>query len=493
MRKSGMLLPIASLPSKYGIGSFSKEAYQFVDTLRESGQKLWQILPLGPTGYGDSPYQSFSTFAGNPYFIDLEQLINEGLITEEECNSYDWGNNNNYIDYEKIYLSRFKILRTAFERSNIIENQDYRQYCMDNGWWLHDYALYMSIKDSFNGTSWIEWDTDIRLRNPEAIRRFEEELKNDIEFYKYQQYLFIKQWNNLKSYANNNGIKIIGDIPIYVALDSADTWANPQLFQLNNECIPTVVAGCPPDGFSATGQLWGNPIYTWDYHKSTNYDWWVSRIAYSFRLYDVVRIDHFRGFDEYYSIPYGEENAINGKWNKGPGIDLFNVIKERLGNVDIIAEDLGFLTQSVKDLLNETRYPGMKIIQFAFDSREDSDYLPHNYNNNCIVYTGTHDNSTIQGWYRQVNDEDKEMCINYMNNRYNQDQDKHWDFICLAMRSVANTCIIPVQDYLGLGDEARINTPSTLGNNWVWRMDYNSFNKEIIEKIKTLTKLYGRL
>ena len=493
MRKSGMLLPIASLPSKYGIGSFSKEAYQFVDTLRESGQKLWQILPLGPTGYGDSPYQSFSTFAGNPYFIDLEQLINEGLITEEECNSYEWGNNNNYIDYEKIYLSRFKILRTAFERSNIIENQDYRQYCMDNGWWLHDYALYMSIKDSFNGTSWIEWDTDIRLRNPEAIRRFEEELKNDIEFYKYQQYLFIKQWNNLKSYANNNGIKIIGDIPIYVALDSADTWANPQLFQLNNECIPTVVAGCPPDGFSATGQLWGNPIYTWDYHKSTNYDWWVSRIAYSFRLYDVVRIDHFRGFDEYYSIPYGEENAINGQWNKGPGIDLFNVIKERLGNVDIIAEDLGFLTQSVKDLLNETRYPGMKIIQFAFDSREDSDYLPHNYNNNCIVYTGTHDNSTIQGWYRQVNDEDKEMCINYMNNRYNQDQDKHWDFICLAMRSVANTCIIPVQDYLGLGDEARINTPSTLGNNWVWRMDYNSFNKDIIEKIKTLTKLYGRL
>ena len=493
MRKSGMLLPIASLPSKYGIGSFSKEAYQFVDTLRESGQKLWQILPLGPTGYGDSPYQSFSTFAGNPYFIDLEQLINEGLITEEECNSYDWGNNNNYIEYEKIYLSRFKILRTAFERSNITENQEYRQYCMDNGWWLHDYALYMSIKDSFNGTSWIEWDTDIRLRNPEAIRRFEEELKNDIEFYKYQQYLFTKQWNNLKSYANNNGIKIIGDIPIYVALDSADTWANPQLFQLNNECIPTVVAGCPPDGFSATGQLWGNPIYTWDYHKSTNYDWWVSRIAYSFRLYDVVRIDHFRGFDEYYSIPYGEENAINGKWNKGPGIDLFNVIKERLGNVDIIAEDLGFLTQSVKDLLNETGYPGMKIIQFAFDSREDSDYLPHNYNNNCIVYTGTHDNSTIQGWYRQVNDEDKEMCINYMNNRYNQDQDKHWDFICLAMRSVANTCIIPVQDYLGLGDEARINMPSTLGNNWVWRMDYNSFNKEIIEKIKTLTKLYGRL
>ena len=493
MRKSGMLLPIASLPSKYGIGSFSKEAYQFVDTLRESGQKLWQILPLGPTGYGDSPYQSFSTFAWNPYFIDLEQLINEGLITEEECNSYDWGNNNNYIEYEKIYLSRFKILRTAFERSNITENQEYRQYCMDNGWWLHDYALYMSIKDSFNGTSWIEWDTDIRLRNPEAIRRFEEELKNDIEFYKYQQYLFTKQWNNLKSYANNNGIKIIGDIPIYVALDSADTWANPQLFQLNNECIPTVVAGCPPDGFSATGQLWGNPIYTWDYHKSTNYDWWVSRIAYSFRLYDVVRIDHFRGFDEYYSIPYGEENAINGQWNKGPGIDLFNVIKERLGNVDIIAEDLGFLTQSVKDLLNETGYPGMKIIQFAFDSREDSDYLPHNYNNNCIVYTGTHDNSTIQGWYRQVNDEDKEMCINYMNNRYNQDQDKHWDFICLAMRSVANTCIIPVQDYLGLGDEARINTPSTLGNNWVWRMDYNSFNKDIIEKIKTLTKLYGRL
>ena len=493
MRKSGMLLPISSLPSKYGIGSFSKEAYEFIDILRESGQKLWQILPLGPTGCGDSPYQSFSTFAGNPYFIDLDELINEGIITQEECNSYDWGSNYNYIDYGKVYLSRSKILRTAFERSNITENGDYISFCEENKWWLHDYALYMSIKDSFNGKSWIDWDTDIRLRKEQSIKRFEEELKDDIQFYKYQQYLFSNQWNKLKAYANNNGINIIGDIPIYVALDSADTWSNPELFQLNDECIPTVVAGCPPDAFSETGQLWGNPIYNWDYHKSTNYEWWIKRIQYSFKLYDTVRIDHFRGFDEYYSIPYGEESAINGNWEKGPGIELFKAIKEQLGDVDIIAEDLGFLTETVKDLLKQTGYPGMKIIQFAFDSREDSDYLPHNYNNNCIVYTGTHDNSTIQGWYKEISYEDKEMCINYMNNRNNPDKDIHWDFICLAMRSVADTCIIPVQDYLGLGNEARINTPSTLGSNWGWRMNHNSFSEEDINKIKTLTKLYGRL
>ncbi|WP_343102110.1 4-alpha-glucanotransferase [Romboutsia sp. MSSM.1001216sp_RTP31141st1_G3_RTP31141_220114] len=492
MRRSGMLLPIASLPSKYGIGSFSKEAYDFVDILEKAGQSLWQILPLGPTGYGDSPYQSFSTFAGNPYFIDLDELVKEGLLSEEECNSYDWGSNNKYIDYEKIYLSRFKILRKAYERSNISKNKIFKEYCEINKWWLHDYALYMSIKDSFSSKSWIEWDDDIRSRKEETILKYEEKLKDDITFYKYQQYLFTKQWSKLKAYANEKGISIIGDIPIYVALDSSDTWANPELFQLDKDCIPTAVAGCPPDGFSETGQLWGNPLYYWEYHKYTEYEWWIKRIEYSLKLYDVVRIDHFRGFDEYYSIPYGEKTAINGAWEKGPGLDLFKYIKEKLGDVEIIAEDLGFLTESVKQLLKDTGYPGMKILQFAFDSREESDYLPHNYDKNCIVYTGTHDNSTIKGWYEKINPQDKRMCVNYMNNKYTRESIIHWDFICLAMRSVANTCIIPVQDYLGLGNEARINIPSTLGDNWKWRMNPNCFSKNLIKKIRMLTKLYGR-
>ena len=492
MRKSGILLPVASLPSKYGIGSFSKEAYEFIDMLEDAGQSLWQILPLGPTAYGDSPYQSFSTFAGNPYFIDLDELVNEGILTEEECSNYDWGSNDQYIDYEKIYLSRFKILKIAYERSKINENEAFRAYCENNNWWLDDYALYMAIKDSYNGKSWIEWDSNIRTREPEAIDKNKEELKDDINFYKYQQYIFSCQWAKLKAYANEKGIKIVGDIPIYVALDSADTWSNLELFQLDKDGIPVSVAGCPPDAFSATGQLWGNPLYDWEYSRNTNHEWWIKRIEYSFKLYDVVRIDHFRAFDEYYSIPYGEDTAINGSWKKGPGIELFNTIKEKLGDVDIIAEDLGFLTETVKQLLDDTGYPGMKVLQFAFDSREDSDYLPHNYTKNCIVYTGTHDNNTIKGWYKEISSEDKQMSVDYINNKYSKEDEIHWDFVCLAMRSVADTCIIPVQDYLGLDSEARINTPSTLGNNWTWRMSKGSLSKDIIEKIRMLTKLYGR-
>lgn len=492
MRKSGMLLPILSLPSKYGIGCFSKEAYEFIDILKDSGQSLWQILPLGPTGYGDSPYQSFSTFAGNPYFIDLDELVKDGLLTEDECNSYDWGVNREYIDYEKIYLSRFKILKKAYKRSNIYNDERFKAYCDKNKWWLHDYALYMSIKDLFGGKSWIEWDIDIRLRKKESMHEYEEKLIGDITFYKYLQYLFSIQWNKLKSYANKKGVSIIGDVPIYVALDSSDTWSSPELFQLNEECIPIAVAGCPPDGFSKTGQLWGNPLYYWKYHKETDYKWWIKRIEHSFKLYDIVRIDHFRGFDEYYSIPYGEPTAVNGLWEKGPGIELFKYIRDELGDVKIIAEDLGFLTESVKKLLSDSRYPGMKVLQFAFNSNEDSDYLPHNYDKNCVVYTGTHDNNTILGWYKEINNRDKKMCINYMNNKYTKENSIHWDFICLAMRSVADTCIIPVQDYLGLGNEARINTPSTLGGNWTWRMNRCCFSENMIKRIKMLTKLYGR-
>ncbi len=347
MRNSGILLPVSSLPSKYGIGTFSKEAYEFVDMLEEANQSLWQILPLGPTGYGDSPYQSFSTFAGNPYFIDLDELVNEGLISEDEINAYDWGSNSEYIDYEKIYLSRFKILRKAFDRSEITKDKEFNSFCEENNWWLDDYSLYMSIKDSYDGKPWIEWNEDIRTRKPETLSKYNDSLKVEIEFYKYQQFLFKKQWDKLKNYANDKKIDIIGDIPIYVSLDSSDAWSNPKLFQVDKQGLPTDVAGCPPDNFSKTGQLWGNPLYDWTYHKETNYEWWIQRIKYSFELHDIVRIDHFRGFDEYYAIPYGDETAEYGEWRQGPGIELFETLKEELGEMRIIAEDLGFLTPSV--------------------------------------------------------------------------------------------------------------------------------------------------
>jgi len=493
MRKSGVLLPITSLPGKYGIGTFSKSAYVFIDQLKAAGQSYWQILPLGPTGYGDSPYQSFSTFAGNPYFIDLEALIEEGLLTEAECNSCDFGKNKRYIDYEKIYLSRFKVLRLAYERSNISRKKKFREFIINNAYWLDDYALYMAVKKSFGGVSFIEWDEDIRVRSSEALKKYRRVHAAEIEFYQYQQYLFSEQWTALKKYANERGIKIIGDIPIYVAFDSADTWASPKLFQFNKSSLPVAVAGCPPDAFSKTGQLWGNPLYDWDYHKETNYEWWIKRIAYCFKLYDVVRVDHFRGFDEYYSIPYGNKTAEKGKWKKGPGYDIFKTFANELGKLDIIAEDLGYLTPSVLKLVKDTGYPGMKVLQFAFDSREESDYLPHNYSNNCVVYTGTHDNNTIKGWYMTLSKKDKKLALDYMDNAMKEPGRINWDFIRLAQASVAKLCIIPIQDYIGLGSEARINTPSTMENNWRWRMSEKDVDKRLVKKIYNLTKLYGRL
>lgn len=493
MRSSGVLLPVASLPGKYGIGSFSKEAYKFIDFLKESGQKYWQILPLGPTGYGDSPYQSFSTFAGNPYFIDLDTLIEEGLINKSEVDKFDWGSSSLEIDYEKIWLSRFKVLKIAFERSKIEKKAAYKRFVKENAFWLDDYALYMAVKNSFGGVSFIEWDEDIRRRNPEAIKKYKKELKEEIEFYKFQQYKFNEQWNKLKSYANKNGIKIVGDIPIYVAFDSADTWANPELFKFDKNGLPTGVAGCPPDGFSATGQLWGNPLYDWKYHKSTNYAWWIERIRNCYKLYDVIRIDHFRGFDEYYNIPYGDTTAEFGKWEKGPGIALFKTLKRELGEMEIIAEDLGFLTDSVLKLVKDTGYPGMKVLQFAFDSREDSDYLPHNYSHNSVVYTGTHDNNTIHGWYGDLNKKDRKFAEEYLNNPGVSEEELHWDYIRLAMESVAKLCVIPMQDYLGLGGEARINTPATLGENWKWRMSDKALTKALSKKIYKVTKIYSRL
>lgn len=492
MRRNGMLLPIASLPSPYGIGGFSKEAYEFIDLLEETGQKLWQILPLGPTSYGDSPYQSFSTFAGNPYFIDLDTLAEKGWLTKEACEASDYGDNESYIDYGRIYNSRFVLLKQAFLNSDILSDEKFTEFCKANQHWLPDYALYMALKNQNGGKSWIEWEEEIRLRKPEAVEYYKKELEEECNFYEFLQYEFHEQWTKVKEYAHKKGIQIVGDVPIYVAFDSADTWANPELFQLDEKNLPLGVAGCPPDAFSATGQLWGNPLYNWAYHKKTGYDWWLKRIAYCFDLYDIVRIDHFRGFDEYYSIPYGDETAVNGHWEKGPGMDLFNTVKEKLGELDIIAEDLGFLTESVFQLLKDSGYPGMKVLQFAFDPSEDSDYLTYKYQRNCVVYTGTHDNDTTAGWFEKLSDGDREVALRYMNSFYTPKEEQHWDLIALAMRSTADTCIIPVQDFLGLGSEARINMPSTLGDNWKWRMTKGAFSEELKEKIRRMTKLYGR-
>ncbi len=491
-RAAGILMPISSLPSEYGIGCFSKEAYDFVDKLKESGQTYWQILPLGPTGYGDSPYQSFSTFAGNPYFIDPETLIEEELLTKKECDSFDFVSHPNYVEYEKIYKSRFKLLKLAHERFKTKECPEYLQFCSEQAFWLDNYALYMAIKDSKGSVCWREWEDDIRLHHHDTVERYKNELHEEFCFYQFQQYEFFKQWDKLKKYANENGIYIIGDLPIYVALDSADAWAEPALFQMDENGEPTRVAGCPPDAFTELGQLWGNPLYNWEYHENTGYGWWISRIRNCLRLYDIVRIDHFRGFDEYYSIPADAENAKIGRWEKGPGMKLFYKLREVLGDVNIIAEDLGFLTQSVIDLLNESGYPGMKVLQFAFDESGTSGYLPHNYTNNCVVYTGTHDNATTEGWYWSLTEKEKAIVNEYLAYEPRYDGRISTRLIRTAMLCPADMAIIPIQDYLALGNEARCNTPSTLGDNWKWRCSKDFFTDELIKQVRRVTELYGR-
>lgn len=492
-RAAGILMPISSLPSEYGIGCFSKSAYEFVDWLKKAGQSYWQILPLGPTSYGDSPYQSFSTFAGNPYFISLEALVEEGVLTKAECEAVDWGKVKGSIDYKKIYEGRYPLLRKAYERSNVHENAEYQKFVEENSWWLSDYALFMAVKDRFDGVEWKLWADDIKLRWGPAMDYYREELYFDIEFHQYMQFKFYEQWMQLKTYANKKGVQIIGDIPIYVAMDSADTWAHPELFQLDEENVPVAVAGCPPDGFSATGQLWGNPLYRWGYHKETGYQWWISRLAYVFRLYDVVRIDHFRGFDEYYAIPYGDKTAERGKWEKGPGMDLFHTLDKKIKDLRVIAEDLGFLTESVLEMLKESGYPGMKVLQFAFDGSEDSSYLPYKYDHNCVVYTGTHDNETTKGWLENLQGHDLKFVREYINCYEQPVNDCVWALIRTALSSVADLAVIPIQDYLCLGNEARMNAPSTFGDNWKWRLTANQISETTLYHMREVTRIYGRL
>lgn len=491
-RKQGVLLPVTSIPSRYGIGTFGKESYRFVDFLEKAGQKLWQILPLGPTGYGDSPYQSFSTFAGNPYLIDLELLIEDGYLTREECDACDFGTYPRFIDYEKQYLSRFAVLKKAFERGyrKLHREAEYVAFLEENRLWLEDYALYMAVKDSFGGVCFMEWDEEIRRRNKTALQKYRRLLAEEIHFYEFQQYLFMKQWLELKAYANQKGIEIVGDIPIYVAFDSADTWAHPELFQMDEKGYPIAVAGCPPDYFSETGQLWGNPLYRWDYHKETGYDWWMQRFAHCYKLYDVVRIDHFRGFDEYWAVPYGEKTAVNGQWLKGPGYELFAALKKRLGKKKIIAEDLGFMTDSVRKLVKKTGFPNMKILQFAFESSGESEYLPFRYDKNCVVYTGTHDNDTTLGWLSQMPKKDKKFARKYLHCQKGDDLCR--EVIRAGVSSVADTVIIPIQDWLELDNEARINVPSTLGQNWKWRLLKGELTEELAGDMRKMAKLYGR-
>ena len=494
-RGAGILMHIASLPGEYGIGTLGKEAFKFAEFLETSGLKYWQILPLGHTSYGDSPYQCFSAFAGNPYFIDYDILREEGILEEEDYKKENYGDNPERIDYGTIFESKNKVLKRAydnFKKGNLKElAQKIEKFKTENAFWLEDYALYMSLKNYFKLVSWQEWPDDIKKREPEAIKKYQESLKDEIGFWSFVQYLFFEQWIALKDYTNSLGIKIIGDIPIYVAEDSVDAWSAPENFKMNvKEMKPLFVAGCPPDMFSATGQLWGNPIYDWDAMKKNNYKWWISRIKESLKLYDIVRIDHFRGFEAYWQIPYGEPTAVNGKWVKGPGMSLFNAVKKELGEIDVIAEDLGFLTEEVKEFLAETGYPGMKILEFGFGGG-DSEYLPHNYIKNCIAYTGTHDNDTFLGWFVKTGSK-KEVrnAIRYLG--LNEEEGYNWGFIRGIWSSVANTAIAPMQDFLNLGNEARINLPSTLGTNWQWRAKKEDINENLANKIYKFTKLYGR-
>ena len=490
-RASGILLPISALPSPYGIGTLGKAAYAFADFLHAAGQKYWQLLPLGPTSYGDSPYQSFSTFAGTPYFIDLDLLAEEGLLDKEDLAAADWGNDPRYVDYGKIYEVRFDVLRRAFLRGRERDREAVERFRAENPW-LKNYALYMAVKAHFGMKSWLEWpDEAIRVRAPEAVARYEKELAEDVAFYTYLQYLFFKQWGELREYIHSLGIRIIGDLPIYVAMDSADVWAEPEFFQLGEGNIPTEVSGVPPDYFSADGQLWGNPLYDYDRMRQDGFGWWIRRVEGASRLFDVIRIDHFRGLESYWAVPYGAETAREGRWRKGPGMDLVGVLTQWFHGLDIIAEDLGFLTPEVHQLLRDSGLPGMKVLEFAFDAREPSNYLPHTYERNCVCYVGTHDNETVMQWREQADRADVTFARKYLG--LNEAEGFHWGMIRGGMSSVADTFVAQMQDYLGLGAEGRMNTPGTLGNNWRWRLLPGEASPALARKIRRYAHMYGRL
>ncbi len=488
-KESGILMHISSLPSPYGIGTLGKKAYEFVDMLKASGQKYWQVLPVGPTSFGDSPYQSFSAFAGNPYFIDLDILIEEGLLDRKEVEETFWGSDPEFIEYDVIYNARFAVLKKAFLASDYRETPQYARFLEDNAWWLEEYALFMAIKGDHDNREWLSWEEDIRFARPEAVERYRNKLADEIEFYRFLQFKFYEQWDRIKEYANSRGISIIGDIPIYVALDSADVWMNPGLFKLDADLKPVNVAGCPPDAFSDWGQKWGNPIYDWDKMESDGFAWWKKRMAASARLYDVTRIDHFIGIVRYYNIPV-DGVPKDGFFAKGPGIKLIEAIDSVMGDAKVIAEDLGVVVPEVTELIKKSGYPGMKVFQFAFDGSTTNKHALHNHRKNYVVYIGTHDNETIKGYIENATERNIEYMKKYLG--VESEEEIPDRMLRFAYMSVADTVIIQMQDLLGKDNRARMNLPSTLGINWKWRMRDGEFTREIRDKLRELTKLYGR-
>ena len=487
-RASGIIMPVFSLPGKYGIGTFGKEAYDFIDFLSDAGQKYWQVLPMGPTDCGNSPYSSLSVFAGNQNFIDLEQLIEEGTVDRNEVEMIDWGSGD--VDYDKVIPGKKKILKSAYLKAYNSVKEEVSDFAENNISWIYDYALYMALKEHFDGLPWYEWEEDIRLREQEAVEKYRSELKDSINYHIYVQYLFFKQWDKLKKYAEDKDVKFIGDIPIYAAMDSADVWASPENFQLDEKNMPVDVAGVPPDYFSEEGQLWGNPLYDWLAMKNDGYGWWIRRIGAAERLYDVIRIDHFRGLESYWAVPAAEKTAVNGEWRKGPGLDFIERIKGWFCGIEIIAEDLGILTDDVRELLKNSGFPGMKVLQFAFDDSGNSDYLPHKYEKNCVCYGGTHDNATIKEWLETGDKKEIEFAREYFG--INKKDNFNFGIIRGGMASVADTFITQMQDYLELGKEARTNIPGIAFGNWKWKMEEGAATKQLAEKILKMTKLYGR-
>lgn len=490
MRECGILMHISSLPGKYGVGTMGKQAYKFVDFLQSAGQSYWQILPLTPTGYGDSPYQSCSAYAGNPYLIDLEALVEEGLLEESLPESIHWCDREDKADFGLQYRAKLQVLRKAYSRFD--GGREFDRFCQVNGYWLSDFALYMALKDQTGGQPWYCWEEDLKRRDPDAVWQARQTLRDQIRFYCFVQFLFYRQWDALHAYAGEKGISIIGDVPIYVPLDSVDVWSNPELFRLDGDLQPEAVAGCPPDGFTEDGQLWGNPLYRWEVMKRNGYGWWMRRLEAAGRLYDVVRLDHFRGFESYWAVPFGDTTARNGMWVKGPGMDFFDALKRKLPKLRLIAEDLGFLTQEVLDLRDDCGYPGMKVLGFAFDSREPSAYLPHACSRNTVCYTGTHDNMTMRQWLDTAPEDAVAYAKEYM--CLSEAEGLVWGVIRTAYATVCELCIVPMQDYLDLGEEARMNFPGTLtDSNWTWRMKNGIINKSLAARIRRLAKLYDRL
>jgi len=491
-RASGILLHPTSLPGKYGIGTLGQGAFRFIDFLVKAKQKYWQILPLGPTGFADSPYQCFSSHAGNPNLIDLDLLVKKHLLRQEDLDGIPYLDEGK-VDFGSLHTVRSPLLEKAFvaftEHADNTDKLRLRNFIKDQSDWINDYALFMAIKEHFQQKPWYLWDEPVKRKEAEAIKHLHSLLQDRIDYHKFLQYLFFIQWIDVKEYAHKKKIRIIGDIPLYIALDSSDAWANPELFEFDEKRNPIRVGGVPPDYFSKTGQLWGNPLFRWDVLKMTGYKWWIERIKTNLFLFDIIRIDHFRGFVAYWAVPYSEKTAINGKWIPGPGKDFFETLQKEFIDMPIIAEDLGVITPDVEELRDGFSLPGMKILEFAFDSAEANDYLPHNYPKNCVVYTGTHDNDTVVGWFKDSKEEDRKYMLDYLNCEGNN---INWSFIRLAWASVANTAIVPMQDVLGLDSSGRMNLPGTTTNNWTWRAKTVDFSDPVAEKLAHLTILYGR-